>query len=115
MQSVWQTFGDDIVTIMRTTWTVITGVVSTALDAILTAIRVNMRAARGVVETIMQLMRGDYREAMDTMLQTTRDILTTIGEFYERTFSGVLTFVRDWGPRFIGAIKSILILTDTST
>jgi len=81
--AAWEMFGDEILTATRFAFDIILGVIGTVMDAIATIILV-----------ALNLLQGDWKEA-----------IRLIADFFVDAFLGLLEFVNDWG--IIDAIKGV--------
>lgn len=81
----WNKYGDELMAITKTAFDYLILTIGTAMDAIMTTIK-----------TILALIRGDWKQA-----------LTYIGDFVNRTFDNVLSFL---GGSFMKGLKAVMSL-----
>jgi phage-related minor tail protein len=90
IQSFWDEWGDEIMTIVDFVMSIVEGYVETGLDALLTIIKIGLN-----------LIQGDWEEAWDEVVG-----------FAERTLDGLVEFAEEWGPRLVdfvvGALQDIV-------
>lgn len=107
MKAFWTQHGSQITTILRALWTIITGIWSTALDAIITSLRVWSTVARGIIRAAMQVLRGDFKLAFNTIKKTVFKVLTIVANFFKRTFSGIIRFINQWGSKLLAIVTPL--------
>jgi hypothetical protein len=69
--------------IVKNAWAFIKLVFNTAIDVIL-----------AVVKSFSQLLTGDWRGALDTLLKISQEILNNIWEFFKEIFGNILEFLK---------------------
>jgi TP901 family phage tail tape measure protein len=88
----WNKYGDEIMTITKTVFDFLVLTIGTAMDAILTGIKV-----------VLALIRGDWKQAF-----------TYIGDFFTRTFDELLSFLGGSFLKGLGAVMSLIVSAITA-
>lgn len=113
----WQNHGQQVVTLVTGFINALKVIVQTGLDILLTAFRIALNNITAAVDVFTALLKGNWREALDIVIQTARDNLQLIIDLFQRTFDRIIQFCTTWGTRiknaFIGIIQGIIQVFQT--
>lgn len=85
LRVAWELVGDDVMTILSALLDGALGILTTLLDGFVS-----------FVTALLQIINGDFSGAMDTL-----------AGFFERTFTGILEFIGEWGDQLYAAMLRI--------
>lgn len=89
IQSFWQSHGDTVMTIVQAAMDVVVTVITTALDVVVTTFRVTFTTINGLLKAFTQVLKGDWKGALNTMKSTASNVLGLIAGLFERTFNRI--------------------------